>query len=402
MIQTRPHLRASPSPPPASRDEDHPASHMESDRHEQARRPVGSHVESARTGRDTFLDEIIRGVAPPPARATILAPERITGRPGQINASPVLRVFGRREQPTLEPSAGAYLNDSDENRSGARTRGNSRPSLDRLQLLQATATHLSRLPRNPTWLRLPVRLRLRQSFLGAGNCRSWSSAEIAVRDTIASQFPNTPRGRESLRIASHTLSHTTVRTKSSQWTKFEQFCCEEGHPSLPAAPSTVLALAYIGFLFEEDRVHGPSLDHYISFIRMRQVREHQLDPCTGQVHQDLLRAFRRQDDACGDLQDVRAAIAADVVALVRMFGLQQPLRSAGERDPALIEFQFLLCWRKSSSRTVQVEDVEVFLVDSSTPSRIFLLARPRSMKGRPIRNVPASRLTCTGKTKKIH
>lgn len=156
-------------------------------------------------------------------------------------------------------------------------------------------------------------------------------------------------------------------------------------------------MAYLGFLFEEDRVHSASLDHYLSAIRTRHAREDQPDPCTGPHQRDLIRAFRREDDARGALQDVRAAVPASVVWLIRDYGLRQHSESIEERDAALIEFQYLLSWRESSGRTVQVQDVFLNPVGISTGEPYLeLIARPRTLKGRAVRGQPSSRLLCRG------
>lgn len=147
-------------------------------------------------------------------------------------------------------------------------------------------------------------------------------------------------------------------------------------------------------------MHSNSLDHYLSAIRTRHLREGFPDPCTGPHQRDLARAFRREDDARGVLQDVRAALPAEVVARIRHYGLLQAAGSLEERDAALIVFQYLLGWREASSRTLLLQDVVVTTVGSSSDihsareGSFQLSARPRTLKGRPVRGAPAIQLTC--------
>lgn len=192
------------------------------------------------------------------------------------------------------------------------------------------------------------------------------------------------------------MSSTTFTTKNCQWPRFNNFCTLEGHVAIPAAVGTIRA--YIGFLYEEGRVHAASIDHYISAVRSRHLRASQPGPCSGQTQRDLLRAFRRQDDARGEHRDIRAALPATVVSLIRQCGLMQTPESISERDAALIEFQYLLSWRASTCRTVQLQDVEISTSISGPPPvpLLILSARPRNLKGRAIRGPASSSLTCKG------
>ena len=155
-------------------------------------------------------------------------------------------------------------------------------------------------------------------------------------------------------------------------------------------------LAYIGNLFEENCIHGRSVDHYISAVRTRHFREGFEDPFSGNHHVDLVRAFRHQDDQRGELQDVRAAIPADVIARIRRLSLEASQGSLLEYQAAMVEFQFLLSWRENSVRTVQVQDIN--MEDRSDTSRetgfLTLTARPRSLQGRLVRGVGPCSLTC--------
>lgn len=288
-----------------------------------------------------------------------------------------------------------YCSDASENRQGARPRSHSRPALDGRTLVQAIAENLPLFQNHIPGLRHPLRLRIRQPSMGARVGRGRPQAARAVELAIAARLPQTAGGRASLRLAASVLAPSTGSTKSSQWNKFSRFCDIEGHVALPTSVGTLLA--YIGFLFEEDRVHSSSVDHYISAIRTRHLREGHPDPCTGQHQRDLIRAFRREDDARGELHDVRAAIPASAIARIRVYGMAQPERSRRERDAALIEFQYLLSWRESSGRTVQVQDVDVCLQIANpraTSTFIRLTVRPRSLKGRSVRGAPASQVTC--------
>ena len=123
------------------------------------------------------------------------------------------------------------------------------------------------------------------------------------------------------------------------------------------------------------------------------------DPFASGHHSDLLRAFRHQDDHRGRLQDVRAALPAAIVTRTGQFGLAAVPDSLTEYQAARVELQYLLTWREGSLRNVLVDDVQVReggQVGENTiaPSLLTLTARPRTLKGLPVRGVGACSLTC--------
>lgn len=88
-------------------------------------------------------------------------------------------------------------------------------------------------------------------------------------------------------------------TKSSQWKKFEAFCLLEGHPPLSAALHTILA--YLGYLYDEERVHEGSLSGYLSAVRTRHARAGYADPLYHPAVTKLTQAYSRADGASSSL-----------------------------------------------------------------------------------------------------
>jgi len=101
------------------------------------------------------------------------------------------------------------------------------------------------------------------------------------------------------------------------------------------------------------------------------LRSGNAEPCTGTQQSDLMRAFRRQDDRRGELQDVRAALPGSAIAIVRVFGMS------------------------GREGTVLVQDVQVAHHGTGN-SLVTLSTQPRSLKGRPVRGAPTSTLCCQG------
>jgi len=373
---------------------------------QQARRQPEPVLEPSRSRGDSIIISFHSQITAITNRATVLASRRSTGGEAEGNRRAVFGEMGRRTQPSLEPSTSVDRGNTAENSGGERSRHHRCAQLDRSSLVRDTAAALAILTRRgagggAATLYLPAR----QPSLGVASRRGRDSATRSLQRRIASLVPETAAGRATVRLAEHCLAPATDSTKTSQWLKFVRYCESDGHQPLPAAEGTVLS--YIGYLFEEDRIHGRSIDHYLSAIRTRHNREGLQSPFVNNHHVDLVRAFRHQDERRGALQDVRAAIPCDVIARIRHLGLGAQPYSLTEHQAAMVEFQYLLTWREGSVRTMQVTDVLVRFggqtgEDAAHTNLLTLTARPRTLKGRLVRGVGACSLTCHHSPSRLH
>lgn len=337
---------------------------------------------------DSFTDRLVSFLTTPANRQLGLA---LTRRPGvsiQNTTCTDGGVLWRQSCKALESYPGVIPFNTSQNRPRERQRDYHRPTLDRSAVVQSIATALDRLQSYTTKRTTAVHLRVRQSRLGIGTGGSGIVAQHAVRDAIAVRLPSTPGGRASLRLADSILRRSTAITKTSQWNKFNRFCEVEGHCYLPASRDVIMA--YIGYLFKEDRVHSSSLEHYISAIRIHHIRFDLPDLCTGE-HQSDLRMSKREDDALGTLQDIRADLSAHAVSRIHA----QPPNSRTHWDAAIIEFQYLMSKREASAKNVRTQDVPMSsFEDESGIHYRRITTRPRTLKGRAIRSAPPSKITC--------
>jgi len=395
----------SPSPRP-SPDENHNSSVLVAVSAQQTRRQPQSLMEPTRPCCDAIIANLRRDLSPLTARASVLAARGITGREEESNAGSVFREMGRRLQSTVEPSTAMDLGYSPQDQRGGRSRDYRSTQLDWSAVVRNTSTALAILTRRaPSGRTEALHVPSRQPSLGIASGRSGETASRSLQRRIASLVPSTAAGRATVRLAGHCLAPTTDQTKSSQWTKFTNYCEQDGLRALPADEGTLLA--YIGHLFEEDRVHGRSIDHYLSAIRTRHTREGLPDPFINNHHVDLVRAFRNQDDQRGVLQDVRTALPAEIVVRIRHLGLTAEPHSIMEHQAAMVEFQYLLTWRENSVRTVQVGDVHIrhggqTVLDRADQGYLTLTARPRTLKGRLVRGVGACALSCHHHPHRLH
>lgn len=99
-----------------------------------------------------------------------------------------------------------------------------------------------------------------------------------------------------------------------------KFCDLEGHVALPAPVGA--CLNYIGFLFEENRVHASSLPGYLSAVRTRHSRAGYPDSFAAPAAKDLARAFARQDDARGAHSDVRQGLSSAFMYEIHRRGME--------------------------------------------------------------------------------
>jgi len=386
---------ATPSP---SQDEDNDPRFVAAFSTQQARGQPEPLLEPSRPLSDAIIAGVRGRFAEVTNRASVLALRGSPDGPTQNSYGTVRREVGGRTEPPLESSTTLDYGHTSQNQERGGSRHYRRAQLDGSALVRDVAAALPRFTsRNPRTGNPTLHLRFRQPGMGIASRGSRDSASRSLQRRIAALVPSTPAGSATISLAEHCFAPSTDRTKTSQWVKFVRFCEQDGQEPLPASEGTLLS--YLGHLFEEDRVHGRSVDHYISAIRTRHMREGFADPFATGHHVDLLRAFRFQDDQRGQLQDVRAAIPATLIQRIRLLGLGSEPGSLTEHQAAMVEFQYLLTWREGSVRTVQVGDVQVRVGGQSAEnlddrSLLTLVARPRTLKGRLVRGVGACALSC--------
>ena len=153
-------------------------------------------------------------------------------------------------------------------------------------MVRDVAANLPRLAGNTTRRRYSaLHLRARETSMGTSR-RSRDTGARALQRHIASIVRDNASGVATVRLPRHCLVSTTDRSRTSLLSKFARYCSKNGHETLPASEGTVLA--YNGFLFEEGRGHRRSVEHYLSAVRTRHLREGLADPLTGRHHIDLI------------------------------------------------------------------------------------------------------------------
>lgn len=111
---------------------------------------------------------------------------------------------------------------------------------------------------------------------------------------------------------------------------------------------------------------------------------------------DLIRAYTGEDDARGELNDVRMGLSTDIVWKIHELGMSAEPGSILEHNCAIVELKFLLTWREHSIRSIMPADIT--LQRDSSDGSTTIVVRPRSLKGCPARGVPPSKLTCDDQT----
>ena len=375
-------------PPPANESRDQ--SQLASQRAEPARGQAFSHLEYARRDGTDFANDLARSLTRTPEGTPSLATERVSSFSLQNHTDAISGILGRRPREALESTTIVDPRDAGENMGGASNRSHTCPPLAQAELVRSLAQGLKRARggTSSTGGFSAIVQHHTESGMGNGRRGGRGTAVAGIIAGVEAAAPPTRGGAASVRLAAHALAPSTDRTQTSAWNKFTSFCNSEGHHPFPAAPSTILA--YIGFLFDENRVHASSLDGYMSAVRTRHTRAGHPDPFHYPVVQNLLLAFRRADDARGTFIDSRAALSADIMLNFHNFGLLAVAGSSPERDAVIAELQYLLTWREGSIRTLEHGDVHVVRTGNS----ITITARPRSIKGRPVRNATPTTLTC--------
>ena len=367
---------------PANRNEDRNQSQLATQCPQPVRGPTVQDMEPARRHGSNFTLSLARSISGIAKSSTRVASQGISGGTGQNYTLSISRALERRTSTPVEPSAVLDPSDAPENLGGASNRGDHRASLAQTNLVRSLAAGLNRNGSGAaaaSGFALAIQHRPKPR-MGSRRRNSRGTVVAGIVARVDDAAPNTAGGAASVRLASHALAESTDRTQTSTWNKFTKFCESEGHQPLPADVSTILA--YIGFLFEEDRVHATSLDGYLSAVRTRHTRAEHADPFNFPVVRDLILAFRRADDARGSFIDTRAALSADIILSIHNVGLHSPENSPMEYDAVITQLQYLLTWREGSIRTLQVGEVTL----TRDGDGITLTARPRTLEGRPVRN----------------
>lgn len=369
--------------------ENHAEGELAANGGEQVRGQAVAHMEPVRvTSRDVAV-QLRRGIFEAATMSSGVAAVGGSGGSTSRYDRTVQRVLGRRMRSTMEPTAGVDQSDAAENPGGSSVRSSSSSRLDRAALVRSLAEHDHTLSTRVTQTRSVQRAA--QPGLGAAHRGGGLSFNTFIRSSIASQLPDTPSRAATLRLAGNVYANSTDATKTSQWKKFAEFCVSERHISFPA--SVGACLSYIGFLFEENRVHAASLPGYLSAVRTRHTRANYPDPFAAPAARDLVRAFAREDDARGTHTDVRMGLSSSIMYRIHCLGMEAAPGSQVEFECALVEMQFLLSWREHSIRDMCVSDVS-FASDSAVDFHISIQVHPRSLKGQPIRGAVPSTLTC--------
>ena len=384
------HARASPTASAPRENENSNSGQLVAERDQSARRPSVAHVERSRCHGQDFCLDLARHLTAAAESPPSLAAAGSTRSAVENNQSAISRILGRRPFTAVEPAPVLDTRDSTQDLARERPGRDHSAALAQAALVRSLDSGLhgdGSGPSSGANYVGPVHVR-KKPALGSGRGGHRGTALAGIVAGIEAAAPNTRGGAASIRLATHALAASTDKTQSSAWNKFARFCSSEGHAPLPA--SVACLLAYIGFLFDEDRVHASSLDGYLSAIRTRHSRAHFPDPFSDPTIQSLLLAFRRADDARGSFIDSRAALSSDIMLSVHNLGLECTTGSMMERDTVICELQYLLTWREGSVLTLLQGDVSVVREDD----RISITVRPRSLKGRPVRNAVATTLIC--------
>ena len=151
------------------------------------------------------------------------------------------------------------------------------------------------------------------------------------------------------------LADSTADAYGRQWAAFEEFCADNGWPSLPTTAAAVAC--YVGTLCERQLAQS-TIDSYLSPVNGRHVAAGFPKPATGRLVQDLRAGYARMvADRSNSFPFARAPLPAPVAWRIAELASRTPDAAWRARFTAVV-LAFVLARRTSEVLELQLQDVE--------------------------------------------